>query len=187
MGGAVQFKSGPWVARGVAPEGIPVINGIDTAAIDNLVNQIPGGSAVQKDIKQAFVDLLDRVVNSDKVLLCFQMFIGGGAFASPVPQPPVNSICNRDVVLGIVFDCFYEPGGEAEAEGFQQDMQNLLADYSGTQEIRMLWGTFGDTHITDPAIRKLYYDDVTWKGLQQLKQQVDAGDLFHTRFTVQLP
>ena len=62
MGGAVQFKSGPWVARGVAPEGIPVINGIDTAAIDNLVNQIPGGSAVQKDIKQAFVDLLDRVV-----------------------------------------------------------------------------------------------------------------------------
>ena len=66
-----------------------------------------------------FVDLVDRVVNSDKVLLCFQMFIGGGAFASPVPQPPVNSICNRDVVLGIVFDCFYEPGGEAEAEGFQ--------------------------------------------------------------------
>ena len=134
-----------------------------------------------------FVDLVDRVVNSDKVLLCFQMFIGGGAFASPVPEPPVNAICNRDVVLGIVFDCFYEPGGEAEAEGFQQDMQNLLADYSGTQEIRMLWGTFGDTHITDPAIRKLYYDDVTWHGLQQLKQQVDAGDLFHTRFTVQLP
>jgi hypothetical protein len=39
-----------------------VINGIDTTAIDNLVSQIPGGSAVQKDIKQAFVDLLDRVV-----------------------------------------------------------------------------------------------------------------------------
>jgi hypothetical protein len=39
-----------------------VINGIDTAAIDNLVNQIPGGSAVQKDIKAAFVDLLERVV-----------------------------------------------------------------------------------------------------------------------------
>ena len=66
-------------------------------------------------------------------------------------------------------------------------MQNLLSEFSGTQEIRMLWGTFGDTHITDASIRKLYYDDVTWKGLQQLKQQVDAGDLFHTRFTVQLP
>ncbi len=135
----------------------------------------------------AFVDLLDRVVNSDKVLLCFQMFIGGGAFASPVPEPPVNAICNRDVMLGIVFDCFYEPGGEVEAEGFQADMQNLLVDYSGADEIRMLWGTFGDTEITDPGIRKLYYDDVTWKGLQQLKQRVDKGDLFHTRFTVQLP
>jgi hypothetical protein len=39
-----------------------VINGIDTAAIDNLVNQIPGGQAVQQDIKSAFVNLLDRVV-----------------------------------------------------------------------------------------------------------------------------
>lgn len=39
-----------------------MINGIDTAAIDNLVNQIPGGASVQKDIKAAFVDLLERVV-----------------------------------------------------------------------------------------------------------------------------
>lgn len=42
-----------------------MINGIDTAAIDNLVNQIPGGSAVQKDIKAAFVDLLERVVREN--------------------------------------------------------------------------------------------------------------------------
>ncbi|HET9267936.1 MAG TPA: hypothetical protein VFO31_07215 [Vicinamibacterales bacterium] len=39
-----------------------MINGIDTAAIDNLLKEIPGGSAVQKDIKAAFVDLLERVV-----------------------------------------------------------------------------------------------------------------------------
>jgi hypothetical protein len=39
-----------------------VINGIDTAAIDNLVNQLPGGQAVQQDIKTAFVNLLERVV-----------------------------------------------------------------------------------------------------------------------------
>jgi hypothetical protein len=38
-----------------------VINGIDSA-IDGLINQIPGGSAAQQDIKKAFVDLLDRVV-----------------------------------------------------------------------------------------------------------------------------
>jgi hypothetical protein len=39
-----------------------VINGIDTAAIDKLVNQVPGGQAVQQDIKAAFVNLLERVV-----------------------------------------------------------------------------------------------------------------------------
>ena len=32
------------------------------SAIDNLVNQIPGGQGVQQDVKQAFVSLLDRVV-----------------------------------------------------------------------------------------------------------------------------
>jgi hypothetical protein len=115
------------------------------------------------------------------------MPIAGGAYANPVPNPPLNSICHRDVVLGIVFDCFYEKGGEKDAELFQRDMHNLLAEYSGTQEIRMLWGSFGDTDISNPTIRKDYYDDKTWAALQQLKKQVDAGDLFHTQFTVQLP
>jgi hypothetical protein len=136
---------------------------------------------------EAFVDLADRVINSDKVLLVIQMCFGGGAYASPVPEPPVNSICHRDIALCVVFDCFYEPGGELEAEAFQQEMQNLLADFSGTQEIRVLWGSFGDTDISDASVRNCYYDDATWKGLQQLKKQVDAKDLFHTRFTVQLP
>lgn len=135
----------------------------------------------------SFVNLVDDVVNSDNVLLVFQMFIGCGAYASPVPSPPLNSICHRDVVLGIVFDCFYKSDGEQEAEEFQQRMHNLLADYSGMQEIRMLWGSFGDTDIREDSIRKDYYNDDTWRGLQQLKKQVDAGDLFHTRFTVQLP
>ncbi|MGA2590008.1 MAG: FAD-dependent oxidoreductase [Bryobacteraceae bacterium] len=138
---------------------------------------------------ELFAQLVDRVVNSDNVLLCFQMFIGGGAYASPVPNPPLNSICHRDVVLGIVFYCFYKPGGEGEAEVFQNDMQDLLVAFraSGTEEIRMLWGTFGDTQIREDNIRKRYYDDETWRGLQQLKKQVDARDLFHTRFTVQMP
>jgi hypothetical protein len=38
-----------------------VINGIDSA-INTLVNQIPGGTGVQQEIKAAFVSLLDRVV-----------------------------------------------------------------------------------------------------------------------------
>jgi FAD/FMN-containing dehydrogenase len=136
---------------------------------------------------ESFVNLVDAVVNSDNVLLVFQMFIGGGAYAAPVPDPPLSSICHRDVVLGIVFDCFYKPEGEQEAEQFQQDMHNLLTDYSGTQEIRMLWGSFGDTNISDDTIRGYDYDDDTWEALQQLKKEVDTGNLFHTRFTVQLP
>lgn len=136
---------------------------------------------------EAFVDLVDSVVNSDKVWLVVQIPIAGGAYAAPTPEPPLSAICHRDVVVGIVFDCFYEEGGEQEAEGFQQKMHGLLSDYSGTQEIRMLWGSFGDTDISKSSIRKDYYDDATWSALQKLKKQVDAGDLFHTRFTVQLP
>lgn len=58
----MQFKPGTAVATAACPEDFAVINGIDTAAIDNLLKQIPGGSAVQKDVKAAFVDLLERVV-----------------------------------------------------------------------------------------------------------------------------
>ena len=50
----------------------------------------------------------------------------------------------------------------------------------------MLWGSFGDTDISKPDLRKQYYDDATWNSLQKLKRQVDAGDMFHTEFTVQL-
>lgn len=38
-----------------------MINGIESA-INGLVNQIPGGTAAQQDIKAAFVSLLERVV-----------------------------------------------------------------------------------------------------------------------------
>jgi FAD/FMN-containing dehydrogenase len=136
-----------------------------------------------------FVTLVDGVVSSNNVLLIVQMSFGGGAYANPVPDPPLNSICHRDITVGIVFDCFYENGdkGEKDAETFQGWMQNLVNDCFGKQEIRMLWGSFGDIDISDPTIRKYYYDDKTWAGLQQLKKQVDARDLFHTQFTVQLP
>jgi hypothetical protein len=112
---------------------------------------------------KSFVDLIDRVVNSDKVLLCFQMFIGGGAYASVVPNPPVNTICHRDVTLCIVVDCFYKQGGEEEAEDFQRHMQELLVEFSDEREIRMLWGTFGDTRIREDHARKYHYDDETWR------------------------
>ncbi len=132
-----------------------------------------------------FVDLVDRVVSSRTVKLVFQMFLGGGAYASP---EPLSSICHRDITLGIVFDCFYKGNrGLTNARKFQAQMQDLLAEFSGDQEIRMLWGSFGDTDIGKEEVRKLYYDDATWSSLQKVKKREDAGDLFHTEFTVQLP
>lgn len=38
------------------------------SAIDNLVNQIPGGQAVQQNIKTAFVSLLDQVVRESTTI-----------------------------------------------------------------------------------------------------------------------
>ena len=137
---------------------------------------------------ERFVELIDRVVKSKTVKLVFQMFIGGGAYASPDPSPAVNSICHRDVTLGIVFDCFYIGArGLNNAKRFQDEMQNLLEEFSGEQEIRMLWGSFRDTDLSKEEIRKLYYDDETWSRLQEVKKVVDEEDLFHTEFTVQLP
>jgi hypothetical protein len=59
--GLVQFKPGTVVATRERPEGSSVTNAIQSA-IDNLVNQIPGGQTVQQNIKSAFVNLLDQVV-----------------------------------------------------------------------------------------------------------------------------
>jgi hypothetical protein len=137
---------------------------------------------------EGFVDLVDRVLKSKTVELVFQMFLGGGSYASPDPSPSLNSICHRDITLGIVFDCFYRgKQGLTNATKFQDEMQNLLREFSGTEEIRMLWGSFGDTDISKDEIRKLYYDDDTWSSLQKVKKAVDNEDLFSTEFTVKLP
>ena len=135
----------------------------------------------------AFIDLVDRAAHSRNVKLVIQTFVGGGAYASPDVMPPLSSICHRDMVAGLVFDCFHTPDGLEEAKRYQTEMEGLLGDYSGDQEVRMLWGSFGDTNIAHEHIRRCYYDDETWKDLQKLKKAVDGDDVFHTEFTVQLP
>jgi len=135
----------------------------------------------------AFVDLVDRAVHSRTVKLVIQTFVGGGAYASPDVTPPLSSICHRDMVAGIVFDCFYTPNGREDAKRFQAEMEALLGEYSGDQEVRMLWGSHGDTNLANEKIRRCYYDDDTWRDLQKLKNEMDPDDLFHTEFTVQLP
>jgi hypothetical protein len=135
----------------------------------------------------AFVDLADRTANSETVKLVIQIGIGGGAYASPEVTPPLTSICHRDTTTQIVFDCFYTAKGLRDAEGFQAEMEGLLGELSGDQEVRMLWGSFGDTNIADEAVRRCYYDDDTWRDLRKLKKEMDRDDLYHTSFTVQLP
>jgi FAD/FMN-containing dehydrogenase len=143
--------------------------------------------AVSAAFVDAFGDLTDRVVNSGTVKLVIQILFGGGAYASPEVTPPLTAICHRDMVVGLVFDCFYTPNGEQDAENFQAEMDGLLGEFSGDQEVRMLWGSFGDTNIANENVRRCYYDDDTWRDLQKLKKAMDGNDLFHTEFTVQLP
>jgi hypothetical protein len=37
-------------------------------------------------------------------------------------------------------------------------MNGLLGEFSGDQEVRMLWGSFGDTNLRNESARKCYYD-----------------------------
>jgi FAD/FMN-containing dehydrogenase len=134
-----------------------------------------------------FVDLVHRALRTRHVNLVVQILMGGGAHATQDPMPSVSAVCHRDITLGIVFDCFYEPKGLQDAVRLQEEMNGLLGEFSGDQEVRMLWGSFGDTNLRNESVRRCYYDDDTWRDLQALKKAVDGGDLFHTEFTVQLP
>ena len=70
------------------------------------------------------------------------------------------------------------------------DIQGILDKYfhNDSQERRVFWGSFGDTNISNPDIRKMYYDsEEQYKKLQKLKKLVDPDDIFHTELTVQLP
>ena len=133
-----------------------------------------------------FVDLVQKVVDMSGVHLVFQMFIGGGAYAAP-ENPGFTAICHRKCMFGLVFDIFYSPGGEAKAAGLQDDMERLLALYSNGQDIRMLWGSYGDTDMSKQNVQDYYYDRATYAKLSSFKQRIDPTDLFHTEFTVQLP
>jgi hypothetical protein len=111
----------------------------------------------------------------------------GGAHATPDPMRSLSAVCHRDITLGIAFDCFYKPEGLRHAVRLQEEMNGLLGEFSGPQEVRMLWGLFADTNLRNESVRKCYYDDDTWRDLQALKKTVDGNDLFHTEFTIQLP
>jgi FAD/FMN-containing dehydrogenase len=146
-------------------------------------------SALTDEFLDGFVDLVEKVVtDTDGVYLVFQMLIGGGRFQKS-DRRVATSIPRRDFVFTFVFDLFYSDGNEQKAVDLQNEMQNLInAHYSGAQEQRLFWGTFGDPDITKDAVRAYYYDDpAVYARLHQLKKKVDPDDLFHSLLSIKLP
>lgn len=150
-------------------------------------------NCTMKALTDAFVEKLVEmishvVINVPNVKLVFQMSIGGGNYQKN-KQSDIASISHRDYVYCFVFDLFYKKGFETTAIKLQEDMQLLIDNhFNNGQERRVFWGSFGDTDISKPTIRQMYYDsEDQYKQLQELKQEVDAEDVFHTDLTVQLP
>ena len=133
--------------------------------------------------------MVTEVVESWDVKLIFQMVIGGGAYRA-ASNRRITSIAHRDITHGLVFDIFYLPGYEDLAEQYQTRMGNLLEAYgaSGDDEVRMQWGSFGNTNMSDEAVWRKYFDDERqYNRARRLKKMVDPDDIFHTEFTVPLP
>jgi FAD/FMN-containing dehydrogenase len=147
---------------------------------------------------EEFTDLVDEVINGadkDDIKVVFQMALGGGQVKNPhgeaVPTKIV-SMSSRNYTICIVFDIFYNDKTKEikrKAENFLERMQILVdKEFKGDRDIRMQWGSFGDTNMSDETIVKMYYDNTElYNRLQKVKQKVDPEDVFHTEFTVQLP
>ncbi len=144
------------------------------------------GDALTDGFVAGCVALVNKVVTqSDTVRLVFQMLIGGGNYGK---SSPATSIPRRDFVFCFMFDLFHDDDDDAraEAEGYQAEMQTLIdAHFSGPQEQRLFWGSFGDTNMTNPVVQNYYYDNpARYTDLRQLKRDVDPHNLFSTLLSV---
>lgn len=146
------------------------------------------------DFCTQFVQLVDDAYQSAGLKVVFQGVVGGGAFLANGTKG-ITHMQRRDALVQLVFDVFYSPGHEADAEEFQVRMKSLLRTFSGGADVRMLWGTFEDANtggeqlrMDRPEVQALYYDsDAEYQRLQQIKAYTDPEDVFHTTLTVQLP
>jgi FAD/FMN-containing dehydrogenase len=140
-----------------------------------------------------FVDLVDRVRQQKGLRVVFQGVVGGGKFRDNGRY--TTFMQRREGLVQLVFDIFYEPGREGEAERYQTELKGLLAEYSGGADVRMFWGTFEDSgangsqlEMARQEVQDFYYDSPkVYARLQQIKRHIDPQDIFHTAFTVQLP
>lgn len=145
--------------------------------------------ALSNEFIDRFSAKLDDVLTKEKgISLVMQCMPCGGAFREKGND--LTAIPGRDDVFNFSFDLFYKPGREARAVALQEEMQQIVDTcfHEDSHERRYFTFSFGDTDITKPEIRKMYYPDETaYKRLQNLKAVVDPDDLFHTSLTVKLP
>lgn len=93
-----------------------MVNGIESA-LDNVINQIPGGSAVQKDIRAAFVDLLDRVVRES-----------GKSAATPAAAEPTATATATQLLPQAMHASASSLWKDASLQGLAQLSDELTAD-----------------------------------------------------------
>ena len=145
--------------------------------------------AITDEFVERFVALVDKVVaDTDGVYLVFQMLIGGGNYKHSARRVE-TAAPRRDFVYCVIFDLFYDAGKENRAAQLQAEMQAVIdAHFSGGQEQRLFWGSFGSTDMADPAVQACYYDDAAaYLRLRELKKRVDKDDVFGSSFSVKLP
>ena len=86
------------------------------SAVDNLVNQIPGGQGVQQDIKAAFVSLLDRVVRES---------MQNVAAPAPASTPAVAAATTTEAKTSGTVSTLWK---DASLQGLEQLSNDLTAD-----------------------------------------------------------
>jgi FAD/FMN-containing dehydrogenase len=137
---------------------------------------------------EGFLDIIDEVFEEKNAKLVIQMMVAGGAYKAN--EHDGTGLPFRDLIWGFVFDIFYKNGDVEAAERLQAKVAAMLktAQKSDGDHVRLLWGSFGNTNMSNSKIWPMYYGEGgVYPRMQQLKQHVDPQNIFATSFTVQPP
>lgn len=118
-------------------------------------------NALSDQFIQEFTTLVNKTMIENQVKMIFQMGFGGGAVRDK-GNDKITGYPHRKAVYSFVYDLFYPSESSMKvAVTCQNKMQNIVDKCynKDNQEKRLFWGTFGITDITNPTIRRMYYDD----------------------------
>ena len=74
------------------------------------------------------------------------------------------------------WDIFHKNAQEA-AEAWQKETDEGALKYFDKNQRRLLWGSYGDWDMK--KVWQHYYDEPTYRRLQQLRKDVDPNDVFN--------